>query len=138
MTADIFVAELPAEHIPQTLALVGELAGRYTTAEDPGLLAEVAVWAQELPRALRARLHEFRLTEPSGACLVTGYPVDDAALGPTPAHWGEATSSRTLGYEVFFLMCASLIGEPFAWSTEQRGRVMHNVVPMPEDRKSVV
>jgi enduracididine beta-hydroxylase len=128
VTGDYFVAELPGELVADAQAVVKDLASQYSTVEDPGFLAQAAIWAHELPRPLREQLYEFRLTEPHGVCLVRGYPVDDAELGPTPDHWSGP--SPTLSYETFFYLCASLLGEPFAWSTEQRGHVMHNVVPV--------
>jgi enduracididine beta-hydroxylase len=98
--------------------------------EAPDFAASAAVWAQELPRSLRSQLYEFKLREPAGVCLVTGYPVDDGELGPTPANWRQrAGGPGVQTHEMFFYLCAVLLGEPFAWATEQQGRTMHNVVP---------
>ncbi|WP_394437400.1 guanitoxin biosynthesis L-enduracididine beta-hydroxylase GntD [Streptomyces sp. SGAir0957] len=100
-------------------------------ASDEELLDAVALRAQELPRGLRAQVNTFRLEEPSGGCVISGLPVDDTRIGATPATWGEADADgRTRREDMFLLMCASLLGDPIAWATQQDGRLLHDVVPI--------
>ena len=100
-------------------------------ATDEQLLDAVALRAQEMPRPLRARLNDFRLNEPSGGCVISGFRVDDAGIGATPVQWGEADDDgRTRREDMFLLMCASLLGDPMAWATQQDGRLLHDVVPI--------
>ncbi|MEW2289593.1 guanitoxin biosynthesis L-enduracididine beta-hydroxylase GntD [Streptomyces sp. NPDC047841] len=111
-------------------ALLEELLAE-EPATDEQLLDAVALRAQEMPRTLRARLNAFRLKEPSGGCVISGFQVDDAAIGATPAQWGEADDDgRTRREDMFLLMCASLLGDPIAWATQQDGRLLHDVVPI--------
>ncbi len=112
-------------------SLVAELARRHPSVEAPALLADAAVHAQELPRSLRAALNEFRLKEPAVACVVSGFPVDDDAIGATPEHWkNRPVQSPAIKEELFFLLCGQLLGDPIAWATQQDGRVMHDVMPI--------
>jgi enduracididine beta-hydroxylase len=100
------------------------------TAESPGFQRAAVVLAQELPRPLRSALYEFRLDEPSPVCLLRGFRVDDAKVGPTPANWRTGgCAERTRREEIFFYLCAVLLGEPVGWSTKQDGRLMHDIVP---------
>jgi Fe(II)/alpha-ketoglutarate-dependent arginine beta-hydroxylase len=92
-------------------------------------LVECSIRASELPERIRRTLADFRLRESAGACLLQGFPVDDDAIGPTPERWGGGTS-RTAVQEILFLLCASLLGDPIAWASEQGGAVIHDVLPI--------
>lgn len=84
-----------------------------------------------LPAELVQFLEDFRLREPAALCLVSGLEVDDAALGATPVHWRDSQySSSASAQEIFFLLCASVIGDVFGWATQQDGRIMHDVLPI--------
>jgi enduracididine beta-hydroxylase len=110
------------------------LASARTSGRDAPVeerLREVALLAHEAPVPLRRALLDFRAREPAGHMIVSGLPIDDAAVGPTPDHWRHAVGGWTRE-DVFVLMVASLLGEPFAWSTQQDGRFVHNVMPIKE------
>jgi Fe(II)/alpha-ketoglutarate-dependent arginine beta-hydroxylase len=126
---------LTAKDLAEIDALLGQiLSGGLHTVEDSGFHEDAPVLAHGLPLALRRHLYEFRLKEPSAACLVRGFVLDDDALGPTPATWREAGSSGpTLTAEVFFYLCATILGESAAWSTKQDARLMHDIVPVEGD-----
>jgi L-asparagine oxygenase len=88
----------------------------------------------QLPAGLRWFLEEFRRTEPAAACMVRGFPVDDAAIGATPAHWdGGVRSPHAIEAETFVALCGLVLGDPFTWSTLQGGRMVQDVVPIPGD-----
>ncbi len=78
---------------------------------------------------LRRELVSFRLRESFSGLLIKGFPVDDDAVGPTPESWGAATR-RTALYEVVFLLCGSLLGDPIAWELQQDGAIVHDVLPI--------
>jgi Fe(II)/alpha-ketoglutarate-dependent arginine beta-hydroxylase len=114
-------------------AVLDRVTQRCHNVEDPGLVRQASVIAHELPRSLREFMTEFRLDEPSGVCVVSGFPVDDEEIGDTPAHWEHrdpTALSPTLRQEVFFLLCASLLGDIFGWSTQQNGYLMHDLMPI--------
>ncbi|MFJ4192145.1 guanitoxin biosynthesis L-enduracididine beta-hydroxylase GntD [Kitasatospora sp. NPDC089509] len=112
-------------------ALLDELTGRHGDVEDQALQDELTVQSHRLPEALRRFLTDFRLHEPTGVCVVSGYRVDQDRIGATPAHWQHRTgTSPTLRDEIFLLLCASLLGEPIAWATQQDGYLVHDVLPV--------
>lgn len=124
---------LNSEEISSIQKLVAEVAARYGSAEDPGFLLEANLIAHELPRRLRAALNSFRLTEPDGALFcVSGYPVDDEKIGPTPEHWDLPAEARrpTLEEEILFVLTGTLLGDPIGWKTQQDGRIVHDVMPV--------
>lgn len=120
------------EEVADTRALVAGLARRYPGPEHQGFLDEADVIAHELPRRIRKELREFRLFEPESALLmVSGWQVDEEKIGPTPPHWKEhARENDTRAEDLLLVLMASLLGEPIGWSTQQDGRVVHDLLPI--------
>lgn len=111
--------------------LLADITARYDDIEQAELVDRAQVYAARLPRHLLDFLEEFRLREPSALCLVSGLDVDDEALGPTPPHWRNSQfASRAFAQEVFFLLSGAVLGDAFGWSTQQDGRLMHDVLPI--------
>ncbi|MBD0693813.1 hypothetical protein BG452_14165 [Streptomyces sp. CBMA123] len=111
--------------------ITAEVTGRFSSIEDPALHRAAQVYAHELPRGLRTALVDFKLTEPSGVLVVSGLPVDDADLGPTPPDWRDKEApDATLRLDIPFLLISCLLGEPIGWATQQDGRVMHDIFPI--------
>ncbi|TMR24450.1 arginine beta-hydroxylase, Fe(II)/alpha-ketoglutarate-dependent [Nonomuraea turkmeniaca] len=112
--------------------LLARMAERYRTVEDDEFLRNVNVHAHELPVTVRRGLVEFRMSEPAGVCLVTGFPVDDTAIGATPRHWAGAAEAKhaSAREEFYFTLCASLLGDVFGWASQQGGRLVHEVLPI--------
>ncbi|HLM54926.1 MAG TPA: guanitoxin biosynthesis L-enduracididine beta-hydroxylase GntD [Pyrinomonadaceae bacterium] len=127
--------KLNADEVRAVRALLSELTSKYSSAEDEGFLKDVSVFAHELPRRVRVFLNDFKHLEPApGVCVISGYPVDDAALGPTPGHWkARGGVSPTLAEEMLFFLFASLLGDVFGWATQQGGRLIHEVLPVKGD-----
>ncbi|MFF1697658.1 guanitoxin biosynthesis L-enduracididine beta-hydroxylase GntD [Streptomyces sp. NPDC058257] len=122
---------LTREEAAECRALAAELAQEHASVESREFLDNASVYAQELPRGLRAALNEFRMKEPEVACVVSGFRVDDDAIGATPEHWkSRSAQSPTLEEELFFLLCGQLLGDPIGWATQQEGRIMHDVMPI--------
>jgi enduracididine beta-hydroxylase len=122
-----------ADELPSIRQLLAAAAARYDSAEDPDLLQDSTLLAHELPRRLRAALNSFRLTEPDSALfIVSGYPVDEDKIGPTPEHWHRPREGRSpaLEEEIFFLLICSLLGECIGWQSQQGGRLIHDVMPI--------
>jgi len=124
---------LDKEEVASLQKLIAEIASRYDSAENPEFLLEVNTWAQEMPRRLRSTLNSFRLTEPDSAMLlVSGLPIDDEKIGPTPAHWNRPAAEHrsTLEEEIYFALVCSMLGEMIGWQTQQNGRIIHDVMPI--------
>lgn len=123
---------LTADEVEETRALLDDLAGRYASAEDERFLNEADFVALDLPRRVCRAVREFRLYEPAGAMLVvSGWSVDGTRIGPTPAHWKEhSPENDTRREDMLLLLLGSLLGAPIAWSTQQGGRVVHDLLPI--------
>ncbi|OZM72921.1 arginine beta-hydroxylase, Fe(II)/alpha-ketoglutarate-dependent [Amycolatopsis antarctica] len=120
-------------------ALLDDLAGTYSTVEDPAFQRRLPVHAHELPVRVREHLTTFRLGEPAGVCVISGCQVDQDRVGPTPAHWrDQGPVSPALREEIFILLCGSLLGDPIGWSTQHDGRFVHDVLPVPGDENEQI
>lgn len=121
---------------PEDLApiekLLNELIGIYKSVEEPDFLNNVTVYAQELPRKLRTGINTFRMLEPDGgACLISGFQIDDAKLIPTPRHWkNKDVPSTTIREDIFFALCSALLGDFIGWATQQDGYILHDLLPI--------
>jgi Fe(II)/alpha-ketoglutarate-dependent arginine beta-hydroxylase len=111
--------------------MLTDLTRAYQSIEDTELIRRAPVLARSLPPRLLEFLAEFRLDEPSALCLVSGLEIDQEHLGSTPTHWRDSQyGSRAFEQEIFFLLCASALGDVFGWATQQDGRIMHDVLPI--------
>lgn len=123
---------LDRSEIQQIELLITRIQEIYSNIENPRFWEEAVLYAHELPYRLRLCLRNFHLKEePRGICLISGFPVDDRSIGRTPAHWKEKIDpSPTIREEIFFFICGCLLGEPFGWSTQQGGYIMHDICPI--------
>lgn len=131
---------LSDEEITAIRALLAELTTQYSSAEDDGFLKDACVIAHELPKRVRLFLNDFKQVEsPAGTCLISGYPVNDEKIGPTPAHWKFRQGvSPTLSEEMLFVLFASLLGDVIGWATQQNGHIIHDVLPIKEDEDAQI
>lgn len=128
------VHELSAADAEAVGLLAAGLSRRYRTSEDPRFLAAARQLAfRHLPDSLIDALARFRDHETSNILLISGFPVDDAAIGPTPDGWkAQPDPASTLPEELYLLLLASTLGEPFGWATLQEGHIVQNVLPVRE------
>ncbi len=111
--------------------LLAELTNTFDTIENPELMRQAPRLAGALPSHLVQFLEDYRLREPAALCLVSGLEVSEERLGPTPGHWRDSQyRSPAFPQEIFFLLCASVLGDVFGWATQQDGRIMHDVLPI--------
>lgn len=131
----LYIVDLGVDELAAVLDLASNLVDRYGSVENQKFQDCMETYAQDLPRRLRTQLNHFRLHEPACVCLIRGIPVADYALGPTPAHWRDA-SAKTVVFDMLFCLSGAILGSPFAWSTKQDGRLVHNIVPIANDRNA--
>jgi Fe(II)/alpha-ketoglutarate-dependent arginine beta-hydroxylase len=123
---------LQQDEVESIQRVLSEIVADIDTVEDENFQANAAIWAQELPRRVRKHLHDFKLREPVEAvCLISGYPIDQRKIGPTPGHWkNKQGPSGALEEEVLLVLFGSLLGDCIGWSTQQDGYVVHDILPI--------
>jgi hypothetical protein len=112
--------------------VVVEIRRRQENLEESNFLNRAAVFAQQLPIRIREILYEFKLREKWPVLLITNSPVLVQDVGPTPAaHWRDG-ESRTLSLpQMIHGLYSSLLGEPFGFETQQRGRIFNDLISIP-------
>jgi Fe(II)/alpha-ketoglutarate-dependent arginine beta-hydroxylase len=122
---------LKSQENAAVVPLLAELKETHETIEDPELIRRAPVLARHLPERLLEFLEDFRLREPSALCMISGFDIGFERLGPTPEHWRDSQfGSPAFEQEIFFLLCAAVLGDVFGWATQQDGRIMHDVLPI--------
>ena len=92
--------------------------------------------AEYLPTRLRRFLTGVRCAQ-ADVAMVSGLPLADD-LAPTPTGW-EMAAKTGAGQreELMLLVCAAALGDPFGWSDQQKGRIVHDVCPAPGQERSL-
>ncbi len=117
--------------------LTNNILKKYNSVEDEEFLVHAGLLAHDLPLGLRSFLHDFKQYEDTHpTCAIGGYKIDDERIGKSPQHWKDKKGcSSAINEEIYFVLCASLIGNPIAWSTQQAGRIMHDIFPIKQHEK---
>lgn len=123
---------LSAHEIDAVQALTHSIALEHQSVEEVEFIRRAPVYAHELPRRIRQFLSDFKLREPTcGVCLISGYPIDNARIGKTPSHWKwQLDATTSIAEQIMFVLYGCLLGDPFAWATQQDGHLMHDVFPI--------
>jgi enduracididine beta-hydroxylase len=122
---------LTDEELRALNGVIAAVTAKYQSVGDPDFLRSSTVYAHELPYRLRSELNAFRLEGSGGALSIRGFEIDDRRIGPTPEHWRTQTGrASTLAMEVYFMLCACLLGDAIGWATQQDARIMHDIFPI--------
>jgi Fe(II)/alpha-ketoglutarate-dependent arginine beta-hydroxylase len=110
-----------------------ETCGARGPADLEERLRELLVCAHRMPERLRAALNEFRLggDGPDSGLVLSGIPVREDAIGPTPTVYDqEVGGSEVTVATALLLLVGSLLGDPFSYFSQQRGRLVLDVYPI--------
>lgn len=114
-------------------SMLDETSAAFESSEDPGFIESASVYADEIPRRLRVFLHQFRLLEPSGVCVLSGCPLSDQQIGRTPSHWNRRSGrSLALRQEMLLVIFGAVLGDAVGWATQQDGYIVHDILPVKE------
>lgn len=112
--------------------LVVEIARHQENLEETAFLDRAALFAQELPIRIREVFYEFKLRETSAVLLITNNPILAQDVGPTPAAHYRRGEERPLNLpQILHGLYANLLGEPFGFETQQRGRIFNDLISIP-------
>lgn len=127
---------LSGDEVDDLQATLDELSVGGLSPTEPDFYEKYRGCHELLPSGLRRFLADFRDDPSSTACVVNGFPIHDAAVGPTPRHWERPEGcDATIRPDTYLAMCASTLGEPFAWATLQYGRLVQDIFPIQGDER---
>jgi L-asparagine oxygenase len=113
--------------------LLVEIAGHKENLEENTFLDRAALFAQELPLRVREVFYEFKLRESSAVLLLTNNPVLAQDVGPTPmAHYRHGEKRPLNLPQLMHGLYANLLGEPFGFETQQKGRIFNDLISIPD------
>jgi Fe(II)/alpha-ketoglutarate-dependent arginine beta-hydroxylase len=116
--------------------LAGHFSEHYQTLDASKAMASIQEAAQQLPDGIRTFLASARSKE-SPVFYLSGLPVS-GNLALTPNDWQSSATGSAGGIEeVILLMCAALLGDPFGWVSQQRGRLVQDVLPVKGKEQSL-
>ncbi len=119
------------EELREVDRLLDGVEAEFDGLDSDDALHRATVLAHRLPARVRRALNEFRLERLSGVLIISGHQVDQDRVGPTPRHWRDRTGhSSAHREELLLVLYGSLLGDPFAWTTQQDGRLIHDVIPI--------
>ncbi|MEE8305329.1 MAG: guanitoxin biosynthesis L-enduracididine beta-hydroxylase GntD [Candidatus Tectomicrobia bacterium] len=124
---------LTEPEIQDIRVLLETLTKAFATPEDPRFIHDAVLYAHDLPFRVRQGINDFRLSESDGEtiCLISGYPIDDQKIGPTPPNREVKNDTpRTLEEQMLLVLCAALLGESFGWFTQQMGFLVNDILPV--------
>lgn len=110
--------------------LVDDVLAEYGQWDPVQFVPHAKTVAESLPIRIRQFFRQIQAEE-SDVAVLSGLPLS-RDLEPTPTGWDMAQKTGVgRREEVVLTLCAVVLGEPFAWSDQQDGRLVHDVCPTP-------
>lgn len=122
---------LQPEEIDHIERLIEELIGDRPLPDD-AFFDRAALMGQELPNRIRQELYHFKRYQPYPGIIITGFPVNDEQIGPTPLTYrGDLPKHIPVTREqALHAMFATQLGEPIAWTSQQNGIFFNDIIPI--------
>lgn len=135
--ARVLLHEVTGTEAEAAFGLAERCAERYENCEDSRFCCDVTVLAHQLPERIRRSAREARLDDRLHALVFSGNTPVTENLEDTPAHWQAAGASDNAA--AFLLMLyGALLGDFIAWSTQQDGRLVTDVLPIAGAEQSLL
>ncbi|MGP3921049.1 TauD/TfdA family dioxygenase [Nonomuraea sp. 10N515B] len=96
-----------------------------TASPSPELFTRVGQAVETLGDAVLEQCRPVDTAD--GLFVLTGLSLDDETLGATPSNWATAGEGGT--QDIVLLLLSAAMGNPLAWSGQQDGRFVQNIVP---------
>ena len=91
--------------------------------------------AYELPKRLLEFVSKYKvlLDQKERGCIISNLPISNVGLTPLSISHTQHLQS-TKSEDILLLLINSLLGDTFGWKNEQMGRLIHDVVPILNDK----
>ena len=121
---------LETEDLKAIGGLVQDIKLKVKRPTEESLLASAPIYAQELPRALRSFLHEFKASEIADAVTIKTGGFFDSSATSTPTDYEELSPDYLYNdMQIAHALMSNLIGTPVGYSSQRSGRRLNNIIP---------
>lgn len=121
------ILELKSEEIKEITALIAMLKNKYSNAAMSEFIDNARLYASQLPSRVQQFLHNLKMEpEHTGITVIKGFPYTERRETPESWSYIEADSPDI---DYFGVMASSCVGYVFGWSTQQAGKLIHDLIP---------
>ncbi len=127
--------ELTAAECADALTIAADAENQHDDCNTPDFLDELAKSAQRLPVRLIQFLESVRQNDRTVAAIIRGGWHPGLEQLRTPTGWRHGRETGAGNVQNFLLaLYGSLLGEVFSWHGQQKGSLVHDLVPTYADR----
>lgn len=121
--------KLSSKDLDLVKTLIYMLKKRYGDAHNKEFLIKARYYASLLPSCIAEFCNEARYNVfDSGISVLSGF-IDEPP-GPTPKSWDYDDSYRpSLDIDFFAILLSSNFGQVFGWATQQKAKLIHDLIP---------
>jgi Fe(II)/alpha-ketoglutarate-dependent arginine beta-hydroxylase len=121
--------DLTPDEIDQIQTLISEFKHKYGSAVNPNFLERACYYACFLPFRVQQLYRELKVeNDHSGITVLKGFQVHIDQ--PTPESWDyEDSYAPSLDIDFLAVLTCSCVGHPFGWATQQKGKIIHDLIP---------
>lgn len=122
------ISETEFQQISQ---LILHLSETFDSAEDETFIRMAGVYLTDLPAGIKRYLFDYRESQDhSGIAIIRGFRGLES-LPPTPKSWFlEDSYPARFKTDYLSVLFSAILGEPFGFETQQKGKLIHDIVPI--------
>lgn len=118
------------DDIKKISSLVERMKSETEQPTEENIFPMAAVYAQELPRAVRLLVHDFTTRESCDALTLKMGDAFCASAGNTPTEYDELEPGYVYNdAQIVHALISTLIGIPVGYSSQRSGRRLNNIIP---------
>lgn len=111
--------------------LLSYLMNKFSSAEDENFIKNSIIYSHDLPDGIKQYLYAYhaRQSHP-GLAVIKGFK-SFSDMPPTPKTWFyEDSYPPNFRTDYLSILCTSILGEPFGFETQQKAKLIHDVLPI--------
>lgn len=121
--------ELNSQEILEIRELLIELKNKFPNATEDEFLDDARFYASQLPMRVQQFYYDLKTDfQHSGISIIKGFPHLESRS--TPASWDYKDAyTPSLDLDYLSVLASSCLGYVFGWSTQQAGKLIHDLIP---------
>ena len=134
MSSKGFIKEVVLKkiEIEEINGLIEKITSTKKLTEEREFFSHSILFAQELPRRLRAIFYDFKCNESSLGILIKNAPFNNENIPDTPDNYREYQNLKLSSADIFHGLFSSLLGEPIGFSSQRKGHIINSIIPLKE------